>query len=767
MDPDGIKSGLFRLIGFDVEFSGSDSRGRYAIPSATGLTLLYGKNGSGKTSTLRAISRALRGVSQPANEPLGIAILELDDWQDFNDLRFKWERDLIQQIVDSVIADDVGDWDFDDYSSEFMRWSQSLRHPIRVTEDWFRPHAASRSEITGKSLRQLMTVLLVQRLIYWHSFGGSSDKPVRTSVAEFLIDVVERPTVALIPIGTPDRPRWKVRLVARREERNSVIERGISHYESQIQAWCEGLSSEADLKWHSELSAWESGELDNPLLMETDKGLMNGRFVEIDSGDINISEPIFHVVDTDHLQSPDGYVNKLLQHEIENWEDVLSLDSRSLDVLSDGHAVEDEGEAVVSSNSPMADDSPFKNVDLVTTVFGMSQVEQALRQSLPFIRKSGLGIQGLQVFVASALRDLANGQFLRIGYEMAGIASHVGLLSIDELSEAQRRSVELFFSIELGRTTDTRQVFLVGDEADRSMHALAINDLYSSLRLCEISGVLSSHSIESLGAGRGRRIHLAQCDDGSINASTFDVKELHSQAKVLGVRPSSLVGMIQLFLLVEGEHDRIVFESLLGSQGIEVGLEVLVVPVRGAGNAVRTLDTKFLDYSDAPVLVVFDNVRAKHGHHLLSRAKDAWSRTADRRRVASEISLSSKERLSFEEVLMRELILQSSEVGLLSRIEVFGLSKGDIIEYLDPNSFGLDGSWLDLRNEFAVWRTGTPKSRSDFKSFLVAEKRGQISIEKVRVASSDLDHLDHDLVELTGVISSLLEMGKFSREIGL
>ena len=57
-------SGLVRLESYLVKFPGEfDLRGQAELRADSGLTLLYGRNGSGKTSVLSAITSSLSGIA--------------------------------------------------------------------------------------------------------------------------------------------------------------------------------------------------------------------------------------------------------------------------------------------------------------------------------------------------------------------------------------------------------------------------------------------------------------------------------------------------------------------------------------------------------------------------------------------------------------------------------------------------------------------------------------------------------------------------------
>jgi hypothetical protein len=75
-------------------------------------------------------------------------------------------------------------------------------------------------------------------------------------------------------------------------------------------------------------------------------------------------------------------------------------------------------------------------------------------------------------------------------------------------------------------------------------------------------------------------------------------------------------------VLVEGEHDKVVFESLLEKTTRGSDLETRVVPFRGV-NRLTTVDSQILlDYSDASIVLVVDGARLERVDEALSKARE-------------------------------------------------------------------------------------------------------------------------------------------------
>jgi hypothetical protein len=93
------------------------------------------------------------------------------------------------------------------------------------------------------------------------------------------------------------------------------------------------------------------------------------------------------------------------------------------------------------------------------------------------------------------------------------------------------------------------------------------------------------------------------------------------------------------------------------------------------------------------------------------------------------------------------VIIRRFDKGDLSRFSLFGLSKRDIIEYLDPLEFGID-DWVAARNEFDSLSPSDPMKQSSFKDYLRATRNISIGNGDVTRASHNLGTLHPDLVAL-------------------
>lgn len=106
----GIALSGTRLIGMELDFTGIDERGRVWIPLDAGTHLLYGKNGVGKSTILRALRAAL--TADESEDTLGFAVRL---FVEIHDLRPQLNLDLDFSESDTTGVDvDSSDTESDD-----------------------------------------------------------------------------------------------------------------------------------------------------------------------------------------------------------------------------------------------------------------------------------------------------------------------------------------------------------------------------------------------------------------------------------------------------------------------------------------------------------------------------------------------------------------------------------------------------------------------------------------------------------------------------
>ena len=186
-------------------------------------------------------------------------------------------------------------------------------------------------------------------------------------------------------------------------------------------------------------------------------------------------------------------------------------------------------------------------------------------------------------------------------------------LTFDDASLGQRQLIATMFAVELiaERSKSPLVTVVVGDEIDRNLHWRAASRMLEELndRLSEISGVwvlFSTHSVPALGSARMSGIDRVLSDRVGAEFSfvqSADMREL-DVAEVLGVNPVDALRFADLLLVVEGDHDEMIFRNkFLDGHLMRNRIHI----VNGGGlyswNGVLS---NVLRHLDAPILFVHD-----------------------------------------------------------------------------------------------------------------------------------------------------------------
>lgn len=362
------------------------------------------------------------------------------------------------------------------------------------------------------------------------------------------------------------------------------------------------------------------------------------------------------------------------------------------------------------------------------------------------------------------------------GRTMLSASSNVGVLRAGD--------VELRVTPKLGIR---RLLWLVGHAQDQTgwrdddeVQLAAADDLVSAVAVsfraaanrALAAGVLQGYRVtdEALPVLRGRlreadqlrgRLGLAVPLEVRYDDYTVDIPEnqLLLAAALRLLRVPALPGpthtglrrqvalLSDVFLLVEGEHDRLVFGRLLGEKFTELGVDLL--PFRGGAQLAHVIDSQFLFmFTDARVIIVLDNLPAEPIGQL-------WSEV--RERLATGDLLGARrplERLGREgeEGFLKEFGIRAVEESRADRIEVFGLSKRDIICYLPIQAVVPSAlSWQEVEARYEKeYPPGSQRQpdHMNFKRWLRSAYGVRITLPVIRAAIDSLDAVPNEFVDL-------------------
>jgi hypothetical protein len=326
------------------------------------------------------------------------------------------------------------------------------------------------------------------------------------------------------------------------------------------------------------------------------------------------------------------------------------------------------------------------------------------------------------------------------------------------LSEAQRRWATLAIQVALWSTQPggPHSAMLI-DEPELALHSLAAHRVATALAGLATDSALpiivTSHSAAFLDLPEAGLIHVYRDPKGVTQTQPMPstIKDdFDASIQRLGLSRSEGLQLIRLFVVVEGEHDKIVLETLFGHELAQLRASILVM--RGTRNAVTILDSQMLvRYTDAAILVVLDG-------HALTDIPSAWSRA---RRYASQGDVDKAQRAFLKstkgvhsggELVFKELGSAALETGRWPRFDLHILSEPDIIYYLDPAELDPSlGGWKELNRDYA--RTSNPGE--GIKAWLSRVRGIRLGNKDVRHATSKLDHIHADLTRLLSAAEKL------------
>lgn len=169
--------------------------------------------------------------------------------------------------------------------------------------------------------------------------------------------------------------------------------------------------------------------------------------------------------------------------------------------------------------------------------------------------------------------------------------------------------------------------FLVVDEPERHLHPRLQRQAAAWLaQTAQVAGaplLLATHSpaFLSLPSSDATYVSVSRIDDNA-RAVAFDPTELtqlDEMAQAMGYDRGELIGMVRVWLIVEGMTDKAVFTELYGNKLRREGIEV--VPLHGTAKWQAVLDADALwRFTTAPVAVMFDGLDAEAIRQMLSES---------------------------------------------------------------------------------------------------------------------------------------------------
>ena len=290
------------------------------------------------------------------------------------------------------------------------------------------------------------------------------------------------------------------------------------------------------------------------------------------------------------------------------------------------------------------------------------------------------------------------------------------ITEISKLSSAQLRwaLISIKIAIYVEQIKAAGNLTVVIDEPETALHRNAENYLAQGLRQVSeefgIQFIIATHSPAFLEIGSAKIFEVKNIKGFSYTNEIPNI--VRENLDELGLHPSDLLRSIRKVLLVEGEHEVVILNTLFKDELAES--RVMVIPIRGARELKSVIESTFIfEFTDAEVCVLIDNTDSEQVNNIWNWAlalADQGEKEAAKKYIIDSLPTTSNK---IENKFLKELYIRSIDKGLSHRINVLGMSKEDIIEYLDPSYFIPGESWENLKFKWA--ESG---KKTNFKTWL-------------------------------------------------
>lgn len=726
-----------RIVGFEI--TGDAVLEDSFLPFQDGLTAVYGLNGAGKSRLLRGIRYALLGEESD----IGVFVVAQatpDAWESdrFPTSHPRYKTTGYRPTLRYAIAEQIGGWSPDvSFSNDRDRWIQGLSadQVTETVEEVFR----SRLRSTNSELEEE----IMQNLFF-----------------------------LLHPLGTSNAPRWEVWPAY--DSQLPAAKAHLTRYEMLL-AENNGNSTASQV-----LEFLDNGPILPPHLYPHPaygkQYFHPTRFSPFDAYEGSDPDPMQGI-----LLTPGA---RALDFGIDLVEESSDPNGASRELLK--YIVEHAAEYSFDEIAYQAGTSWGERVGLPpTTMTRIARTVHITEESTRFYQSSGMKTavdiaaahtgtlisQRAQQYFGSVLQDApvpvlrlaaAEERFTRPGAawefdtddsERAGNETRTfPALGLNEMSGAEQKWLRLAIADalywtrrEIERGEVPRPALTLIDEPEAALHRSAESTMATALTKLVASDprrvmIVATHSPELLDHPRANLIEIKRNngplsdDDRSVGAKRarsivqpLELKDKDS-LQALGLNPSDLLRWTKVFLLVEGHHEKLIFDELFSARLQKARVEVITLD--GAKNLKGTADSYILfKYTRAHVVALVDNLQHQSIQNAWAKARELRSTRSQKDAVdhLNVVLKSPSGKKAQDEIgFIRGWLIKALENGVDSRLSPHGLGEKDILNYLPVEAFlPRATSWNELWEQHAEARKTRDNTPRSFKDWLVSQSNSR------------------------------------------
>lgn len=297
------------------------------------------------------------------------------------------------------------------------------------------------------------------------------------------------------------------------------------------------------------------------------------------------------------------------------------------------------------------------------------------------------------------------------------------------------------------RISDNAPTVVILDEPELHLHRSAESYLAEGLQSLARDSVeymfVATHAPDLLNLSTA---NLYWVSDGSVKEFTGAALD---NLDALGLRPSDLLGITRVVLLVEGHHDQLVLKELIGDRLRRTNTYIL--PLGGGSRLEGAVDSDILfDFTDAHVIGLLDNLDPYLARDIYLKAERLLLE-AGRPAAVDFINDALKGNKKSEFIYLKKWLTRAiTQEGFpYSRFTAYGLTKADIVEYLPVKHFTPKAkSWEELRTKHREQRSSGQTRIGDFKVWVAKTYATDFDDDRIINAINTMDYVPEDFIRL-------------------